>query len=114
MRKHDVLRAIYVELRATLGPEIPAGEVIRLANLILRAYSGLDHESIDDHSGSRTSIVSMAVDTAMQDGGWRVLEFEESQCSLHERDYDVMLELRPIIEKFLGPEWKHPSPTDPQ
>jgi hypothetical protein len=110
MRKGDLLRSIYAELRSSLGREVTAGEVIRLANLILRSYTGLEDFREDGRAGGPgRSLVCLAVDTAMRDGGWRVMEFEESQRSHDDDDGYLDAEIYSLIGTLLGPEWKHPS-----
>jgi hypothetical protein len=109
MQKPSLFRAIYSELRNSLGPEAPGAELLRLAHLILRAYTA-DTGKIDENDWAYKgrSLVSLPVDEAMRDGGWRILEFEnENLSTIDDRDNTVLVAIRPLIEKYLGPEWQH-------
>jgi hypothetical protein len=113
MQKPALLRAIYSELRSSLGPEVPGSELIRLAYLVWRAYAA-DLSDVGDDGQPRKSrsLLSLPVDEAMNDGGWRILDFEtKSLPSSDERDIPEFIEIRPLIEKYLGPEWQHLSLT---
>jgi len=109
MRKSQLLREIFAELRAGLGPEVASGDVIKIAHVILRSYS----EEIDTHAqlafgSNHHTLASMAVDIAMSDGGWRILEFElENKSQLDDINPVKRNTLRYLIEKYLGPEWQH-------
>lgn len=113
MQKPALIRAIFAELRASLGPDVPAGDLIRLAHLIVRAHTEEQDELAEfGRQGESRSLVSLAVDVAMADGGWRILEFEA-----HKREYldDVDRErvcvIKPLIQKYLGPEWQQQQLT---
>lgn len=115
MSRPALLRAIYHELRGSLGPTATAGDVLRLAHLLLRSY--VDDLPPDADPGYETRrgskpFSSLPVDVAMSDGGWRVLEYEsELMMSLRDRDISALARLRPLIEKHLGPEWQHQALT---
>lgn len=115
MRKPDLLRGIYAELRRGLGPDVPANDLLKLAHVILRSYT--DDGKQDDYPSttSARAFVSLPVDEAMRDGGWRVLEFERMRGILVDNiDSDTVADVRPLIEKYLGPEWRYQqTPTDP-
>jgi hypothetical protein len=107
MQKPAQIRAIFSELRRSLGPEIPSGDLLRIANLILRSYADIlapkDEfgEPIEDRS-----LDTLAVDVAIADG-WRVLSYENQRA----RNIDDLgplgrPPLRLVIEKYLGPEWQ--------
>jgi hypothetical protein len=115
MQKPALFRAIYAELRLTLGKEVPSAELLKLAIVILRSYSiERDGAPEDGRIGTSRSFVSLPVDEAMKDGGWRVLDFEATQSYCKDdRDAGALTALRPLIEKYLGPEWQHPSLTRP-
>ena len=115
MQKPALLRAIYAELRNGLGPDVPGSDLIKLANVILRAYTH-DEEQLDYGTPApNRSFASLPVDEAMRDGGWRVLEFESMRAFLIENlETEALTALRPLIEKFLGPEWRYQeTPTSP-
>jgi hypothetical protein len=109
MRKAQLLKEIFAELRAGLGPEVAASDVIKIAHVILRSYS----EEIDNHAQiyfgrSHHNFSSMPVDLAMKDGGWRIMEFElENNSKLDDINPAKRNALRHLIEKHLGPEWQH-------
>ena len=109
MQKPQLLRAIYAELRTTLGPDVSVGDAVKLAHLILRSYQ-------DDDNGadgfpkdySTRSLPHRAVDEAMNDGGWRILEFEEKRLELAKTETShEFCEIDLIVRKYLGPEWRH-------
>lgn len=110
MQKPALLRAIYTELRATLGEQVASGELLKVAHAILRAYQLGDSKNENERLSAGRSLFTLPVDEAMRDGGWRVLEFEKSLAPLEDRGNDITTKLRPIIEKYLGPEWQHHSP----
>jgi hypothetical protein len=115
MTRPALLRAIYQELRSSLGPTATAGDVVRLAHLLLRSY--VDELPPDTDPGYETArgskpFASLPVDLAMRDGGWRVLEYESDlMMSLRDRDISALARFRPLIEKYLGPEWQHQALT---
>lgn len=71
------LRTIYAELRHTLGGDAAAGDVIRLASIILRHYYPSIEEARDeDDAANYSTFGCLPIDEAFRDGGLRVLEFE--------------------------------------
>ena len=108
MRRPDQIRLIYSELRRSLGHEVPGHELIKLAFHLLRAYSSEEFEKLGQ-PGRSPSLVSLPVDEAMRDGGWRVLEFENENSAsfLDDNDVESREARRSLIERFLGPEWQH-------
>lgn len=113
MQKPALLRTIYAELRATLGNEVPGGDLVKLAHMILRAYT---EENFED-DGLREpreprALMTLPVDVAIRDGGWRLVRFENSQqYSFDNIEPAHFARLRPILEKYLGPTWQHPDLT---
>jgi len=114
MQKPALIRAIYSEIRRGL-PELPAGEALDMAHRLFRAYV-LDPDQMKGFGQEvdGRSIGRLPVDEAMRDGGWRILDYELHRASeLEDLDGDKLAALRPIIEKFLGPEWQHHSLVRP-
>lgn len=112
MRKSDQLVAIYEELKHAVGNSVPSGDLIRLANLILKSYSFEEPEEygLDEASESR-GLHSLAVDAAMEDGGWRVLFFEKRQYSDTSLiDAAGFRSLRQKLDAYLGSEWQRRFP----
>jgi hypothetical protein len=109
MRKPDLIRAIYSELRRNLGPDVPAGDALRLAHFIVRSYTE-ERDSLADFGEAKVgrSLLYAPVDEAMNDGGWRVMEYECSSAGGGD-DLNAVerLVLCSLIEKYLGPEWQH-------
>jgi hypothetical protein len=71
------IRQIYVELKHALGDEVSAGDLLRLAALIVENYR--EPEKLDPTFGDgprQTPFVELELDNAMKDGGWRILEYE--------------------------------------
>jgi hypothetical protein len=113
MRRSEKLRQIYRELRLA-GVEAPASDLVQIASLILRAYSG-DTDEVDDFGVPRDtrSLVHMPVDSAMEDGGWRVLEFELKQSrSIDDLDPERLHYIRRIARKVIGSPWHYQPPQD--
>jgi len=107
IRKSDLVRTIYAELRQNVASEISDGDLLRLANLIVQAH-GTDPNLLAGFgvaAASRT-LLSLPLDEAMDDGGWRVLFFEvggrgdEDEVGYGESHF-------PRIRSLLGPEWRH-------
>ncbi len=112
MRKPDQIRRIFAELRQTLGSEIPAADLLKLAFHLFRAYSEDEFEKLEE-SGPTPSLMTMPVDVAMRDGGWRVLEFEtENEAKLDSLDRESFELLRFLVSKYLGSEWLNRRLTD--
>jgi hypothetical protein len=112
VRQPARLRTIYGELRRALGADAPAGDLLRLAHVILRAYNeeGVEPDGFEEAAESRAFLLQ-PVDKAMSDGGWRVLEFElERATGPDDIDPEQLADLRRYIERFLGPEWQQRIP----
>jgi hypothetical protein len=76
MNRPSQTRAVYLELRRALGGAFSAGELLRLAASLIAAYK-LDRDD-RDYGGyaARDAFAAAAVDKAMMDGGWTILDFE--------------------------------------
>jgi hypothetical protein len=107
MQKPAQIRAIYAELRNCLGPEVPSGDLLRIANLILTSYVDVRKEDDDfDSLPEHNSLETLEVDVAI-DAGWRIVIFECERA----RNVD---DLEPLdqallcwrLEEYLGPEWR--------
>lgn len=109
MRKPELLRRIYAELKEGLPSNVPAADVLRLASQILRSYKA-PHDYLSEFGRTidQRSFFSLPVDEAMSDGGWEVAAFErkrepgwvDDECIIDFLDRDVRL------RRFLGPDWK--------
>jgi hypothetical protein len=108
MRKPALVRTIYAELRSSLGNEASAGDLLRLAHLIVRAHTEQIDELADfGRPGDGRSFATLPVDDAMRDGGWRILSFEAHRLEyLDDVDVGFIAALRPLVERYLGPEWQ--------
>lgn len=108
MRGPARLRAIYLELRAATRGQVPAGDLLRLAHLILRSYTA-DRDGLSDFgrpSDSR-AFFALPLDIAMRDGGWRILNFEVCRAfGIDEIEPENLTILRVCIQGFLGPQWQ--------
>lgn len=110
MNKPQLLRRVYAEIRDTIGPAAPAGDVLRLAQLIVKAYT--DETStltkVKEAVESR-AFFRLEVDNAMRGGGWRVLEFENSSTFvLDDPTSSDITNLRAALSNYIGPEWRNP------
>jgi hypothetical protein len=75
MSRPSRIRLIAAELRDILGPDIPFRDLVRMAAIILKAHD--EPEKLELDAGYvRATMVSMELDLALGDGGWRILEFE--------------------------------------
>lgn len=112
MPKSSQLRLIFEELRRAAGPDAAAGDLIRLAHLIQRAY--VFEPSAEEDFGrdaDNRQFASLPLDVAMRDGGWRVLSFEEERAhGLQSCDIVDFEFLHRRISSFLGPEWQQRIP----
>jgi len=119
MRKPDLVRAIYVELRRNVAKDIPDGDILRLAHLIVRSQLE-ERDLLADfgRAGIGHSLLNAEVDEAMSDGGWRILEYEVGCRGVAENlDPTQSYAARTLIERYLGPEWQHHQwigPLSPQ
>jgi len=113
LRRSDKIRQIYSELRST-GVEGSASDLIKIANAILRTYAG--EEDSDDFLSAPVdskSFVDRSVDNAMADGGWRILEFEETRRrSIDDCSITELREIRRKAHKLIGNTWHHQPPVD--
>lgn len=109
MRKPDLVRAIYAELRDHVAAEVSDGDVLRMAHLIVRSHTA-EHDLLADFGkpGAADAFYRSPVDVAMNDGGWRVMEYETRNFGRRD-DFDVARHRRVtnLIERYLGPEWQH-------
>ena len=71
MRKSSQLREVYAELRAALGVEFPAHEVLDLANRLVAAIS---HLTIVDYTRGDDRPSFWSVDETIQRCGWMLVE----------------------------------------
>jgi len=119
MRKPDVIRAIYAELRRTVADDVPDGDLLRLAHLIVQSQAfETDLLSEFGRSSEGRSLWAADVFDAMSDGGWRILEFEGRTTSARDDpDGGNRRILQNLIQRYLGPEWQHHQwigPLSPQ
>lgn len=113
MNRSALTRQIFVELRRAFGPEVPTRHVARLARAIVQSYTEDRDELVDFGTQRETrSLLSMPVDIAFE-LGWRLHRFEldlaRGTDSGPESD---RFTVRPLIEKYLGPEWQHQQVTE--
>jgi hypothetical protein len=75
----DQVRRILAELRAALGPEVPAWELLQLAALIVQAHR--QPEKLGWRGpAARPPFFALDVDHAFaRSGGWKVVDFERRQ-----------------------------------
>lgn len=111
MLKRNIVKAVYEELRASsAGTGVAAIDLLRLAQHIVRAYTDPDADiRSEERQIEFRGFYHLSVDEAMKDGGWRVLEFEDRGLQAYQ---DVSISHvrfhRQQVERFLGPEWRHP------
>lgn len=109
MQDPPLLRAIYAELRASAGSDVAAGDLLRLAHLVLRAYK-VDFIEPAEKTGGREKkggFHALPVDQAMDDGGWKVLDFETPRLPVSDDlGQEGVMFLHRQLTKFLGHEWR--------
>lgn len=109
-RKPAQIRLIYAQLRRMMGDEVPAGDLIRIAHLFLRAYSDAPLDELKEFgvAGESRALHTLAVDEAMSDGGWQVLAFEHTRAG-GSRALELLdvCYLDSLLIRFLGSEWRH-------
>lgn len=111
MLRRNLVKAIYAELRAgSAGTEVSAIDLLKLAQHIVKAYT--DPDSVIETEATEREwrgFVHSPVDVAMSDGGWKVLAFEQKAFSSYgDASIEDITLLRSKVEKFFGPEWRHP------
>lgn len=101
------VRAVFLELRRALGDAFSAGELLRLAASLVAAYK-LKWED-KDYGGyaARDPFSAAAVDKAMMDGGWKILDFEHSSgMPMSDDPPENQLAVEARINRFVGrAEW---------
>jgi hypothetical protein len=110
MRKPSLVRAVYAELRATLGDAYASGDLLKMASLLVSAYQDPPDEMAEFGVAQEgRPFSSLPVDEAMSDGGWRILYFETKRHELWRdlRDPVLVSRLTAILNRNLGPEWQH-------
>lgn len=81
MQRSKVVKALFWELRAA-GVEGSAKEVLRLAYFLLQSHLGEIGKAEDfGRVVDSRALPLLPVDIVMADGGWRVLEFENSRTT---------------------------------
>jgi len=107
VRKSDLVRTIFSELRQNVAADISDGDLLRLANLIVQAH-GTDPNLLAGFgvAGASRALLGLPVDEAMDDGGWRVLYFEVGNAR-HEDEPGYGLNHHSVVRRLLGPEWRH-------
>jgi len=83
------VREVFAELRRALGPEIPAGEALRLAVALVDIAHPI--EANDDELGRRSSRPAsdrVPLDRAFSDGGWRIMHREFKWLTVAYQDDD--------------------------
>ena len=105
MRRAKTVKALFWELRAA-GVEGSAKDVLRLAYFILRSHQG-EVGASDDFGRviDSRALPMLPVDVAMQSGGWRLVEYENSQCSHLESDATDQFWVTRKIERLVGKLW---------
>jgi hypothetical protein len=109
MRQPDLVRAVFAELRRNLSSDVSDGDALRLAHLIIKSYTE-ERDLLADFGIARASrsLLHTEVDEAMKDGGWRVMEFEgEGFSTPDDRGPRAGFILQTLLERFIGPEWRH-------
>jgi len=108
------LRTIYYELRRALGSQVAAGELLRLACIILK-FSKKDFDPSDDFGQTRQgrTLLALPLDEAMSDGGWKILDFEcHRGFDVEELESKDLIYMKTHFRRLLGPQWHQRFPED--
>src|SRR4051794_343568 len=76
MNRSQQIRQIYAELRTAVGNQATAGELLDCATSIAEAYREDDATGLGRGSAGRSPFWAEPLDSAFEDGGWRVMAFE--------------------------------------
>src|SRR5689334_17986485 len=81
MNEIDKIRIAYAELRARLGPHVPAGQILNYCIALIDFFRSDEETYRVDFEAHSLGFTSWAVDTAMaESSGWRVLLHECGRC----------------------------------
>jgi hypothetical protein len=82
------VRQVFVELRRSLGAEIPAGELLTLSAKLVDAARPI--QSRDEHRRicDRPAFDQAPLDRAFSDGGWRIMHRERNWVADAYKDDD--------------------------
>jgi len=112
MRKSQVVKSIFWELRAA-GIEGSARDVLRLAHFLVRSHLGEIAKSDDfGRVVESRSLPLLPVDIVLADGGWCLIDFENSRVSYIDADAPERFSVRSKIERLVGPLWPRSIPQD--
>ena len=109
------LKAIYAELRRAAGKDASAADLLRLAHMLLKAYRLGAGDDVDDYGRPIDSraFFALPVDEAMEDGGWRILNFEDRRNfgidEINPRELSI---IKRAVRNYLGPEWPQQMQED--
>lgn len=109
------LRAIYAELRRAAGKDAVAADLLRLAHLLLKAYTLGDDIDVDEYGRPVDSraFFALPIDEAMEDGGWRILNFESRRTyGIDEISPPEMSIITRALRRYLGSEWPQQTRED--
>lgn len=107
MNRSQQTKAVFFELRRTLGTDFSAGALLRIAARLVAAYRANAWERAYGGYTTKDPFFSRPVDLAMEDGGWRIMDFETVQgMSLCDDLPDNHIRVEKRIKDFVGtPEW---------
>jgi hypothetical protein len=105
MQRSKVVRSLFWELRAA-GVDGSAKEVLRLAHFLLKSHLGEIGRSDDfGRLVDSRSLPMLPVDVVMADGGWRVLEFENSRTTHTDLEAVDEVVKASRLKKLMGSIW---------
>lgn len=103
MNRARQIASVYRELRGAVGPEIPAREVLACAASLVELFGGsLDAPAFELHTGG-LPFDGWATDTALSDGGWRVLARQTPFFG----DYDIGDEDESLDRAVRETKWRY-------
>lgn len=106
MQRSKVVRSLFWELRAA-GVEGSAKDVLRLAHHILQSHLGEIGRSDDfGRVVDPRSLPFLPVDLAIADGGWRLIDFENSRATYLEVEAVDEVVRHSKLKRLLGSIWQ--------
>ena len=108
MTQTQKIREIFAVFKSVYAGKRPAGELLRAAFAFIELYKALEVERYAEEGYStREAFFAAAVDRAMKDGGWRIMDYErKTGMALSDDLPDNYLSVQARIKNFVGrTEW---------
>jgi hypothetical protein len=105
MQRSKIVKVLFWELRAA-GVEGSAKDILRLAHFLLQSHLGeIGREDDFGRVVDSRALPGLPVDIAMADGGWRLLEFENSRARHLDSEVNHDAAGRSKLKRIIGSLW---------